>query len=166
MRMGKKGGKYWETRKRDAKIRDLLRSDSSKSKGEHIVESFRPKRQSEIQTEEGEGATVDELLEGSLSEENTERCDWEKRQEEEEAGTTTRASEKGFRCSMERSMLMLCVLGLLSKVATMEAGPSERGDLFIGGAPPEAGTASLVHPCAIDLSYCPKQSFLEVASRK
>jgi hypothetical protein len=83
-KLSKNSDKDWEIRKKDAEIRDLLSSNSTKNKGGHPVRPIKSTRQLKVQINEGKGPTVDELLEGSLSEVDRERCDSEEQCEEEE----------------------------------------------------------------------------------
>ncbi len=84
MKLSKKSNKDWEIRKKDAEIRDLLSSNSTKNEGGHPIRTIKLTREVEVQINEGKGPTVDELLQRSLSEVDRERCDSEEQREEEE----------------------------------------------------------------------------------
>jgi hypothetical protein len=81
-------------------------------------------------------------------------------------GAPTCARVRVFRGSMGQSVLMLSILGLLSKTATLEMGLPEKTDSFVGLGLQESGAAARIHPSVMDSSYNAIQDFFELMSKK
>lgn len=79
---GKENNKDWVSIKQDAEIRGLLSSDSSEAEDKHHGEPYELARYPGAPTREGDGPTIDELLEGSMIEEDRTSCNSEGHREE------------------------------------------------------------------------------------